>query len=61
MESLKLYYKNTSLFVCPECDREFKLNFIRWFFTTRFDMIRYRCLKCPYCGARHWMKAKEVM
>lgn len=56
------YYENTRYYECAECNREFTLTFWQWFLATmKVDFARYRFVKCPHCGARHWLKAKEVM
>lgn len=58
---MKNYYENTSHFKCVECGCEFYLSFFKWFFTImKLDPWRYRFVKCPSCGARHWLKAKRV-
>jgi DNA-directed RNA polymerase subunit RPC12/RpoP len=55
------YYENTRHFQCSECKYIFTLTFWQWLFTTmKIDFIRYRYVKCPRCGARHWLKAKKV-
>jgi DNA-directed RNA polymerase subunit RPC12/RpoP len=58
---LKKYYNNTSVFFCPECNKPFMLSFWQWLGTlVHNDITRHRLVKCPYCGARHWLKARKV-
>ena len=57
----KRYYENTSYFQCVECGCEFTLTFWQWFFTLfHNDITRHRYVKCPQCGARHWLLARKV-
>lgn len=58
----KKYYKNTTYFQCVECKHFFKLTFTQWLFTTmKFDITRHRYVKCPRCGARHWLQAEKLV
>ena len=59
----KKYYKNTSVYQCAECKHIWKLGFWKWlfFFSMKFDITRHRYVKCPRCGARHWLQAKKVV
>ena len=63
MNKLKKYYNNTSIYFCPECKKPFMLSFWKWFFFAgmKFDITRHRHVKCPYCGARHWLQARKVV
>ena len=57
----KKYYENTSTFQCSECRHIWKLHWWQWLFTTmKVDFVRYRYVKCPRCGTRHWLQAKKV-
>ena len=57
----KNYFENTRHFTCAECNHEFTLTFWQWLITTmKVDFVRYRYVKCPNCGVRHWLKAKKV-
>ena len=57
----KNYYENTRTFHCPECKHIFTLTFWQWLLTTmKVDFVRYRYVKCPRCGVRHWLQAKKV-
>lgn len=59
---LRKYYANTTTFQCVECKHIWELNFFQWLITTtKFDITRHRYVKCPRCGARHWLKAEKVM
>lgn len=56
------YYENTSTFQCAECKHIWKMNPLRWFFTlVHNDITRHRYVKCPRCGAYHWLKAEKVV
>ena len=58
---LKKYFYNTSTFKCTECKYIFTLTFWQWLFTImKVDFVRCRYIKCPRCGARHWLQAKKV-
>ena len=57
---LRKYYENTSIFQCAECRHIWKLNIWQWLWTMKFDFIRTRYVKCPHCGARHWLKAEKM-
>ena len=56
---MKKYYENTSTFQCAECKHIWKLNIWQWLWTMKFDFVRYRYVKCPRCGAHHWLKAEK--
>jgi DNA-directed RNA polymerase subunit RPC12/RpoP len=57
----KNYYANTTYYTCVECGEEFVLTFWQWLFTTmKFDITRHRYVKCPKCGARHWLQAEKM-
>lgn len=58
----KRYFENTRSYQCPDCGNDFKHSFWQWF-TVLFknDISRHRYVKCPHCGARHWLQAKKVM
>lgn len=56
----KKYYANTTTFQCVECKHIWKLNFFQWLWTMKLDFVRYRYVKCPRCGARHWLQARRV-
>lgn len=57
---LKNYYKNRSAFHCPECKHMWQLTFWQWLLTlVHNDITRHRYVKCPRCGARHWLKAEK--
>lgn len=61
MNFLKNYYYNTRTFHCKECMHIFNLTFWQWLLTTiKVDFVRYRYVKCPRCGARHWLQAEKV-
>lgn len=58
---LRKYYENTTTFQCVECKHIWTLNFWQWLGTfIHNDFTRYRYVKCPRCGARHWLKAKRM-
>lgn len=61
MNWFRKYYENRRRFVCAECGQNFCLNFWRWLWAPHLDMWRYRYVKCPHCGTRHWLKAQEVV
>lgn len=55
------YFENTRTFKCAECKYIFTLSFFQWLFTTmKIDFVRYRYVKCPRCGVRHWLQAEKV-
>ena len=56
----KKYYENTTTFQCAECKHIWKINFWQGLWTMKFDFVRYRYVKCPRCGAYHWLQAKKV-
>ena len=57
----KKYYENTRRYTCDLCGKDFCYSFWKWLFTPmKFDITRYRYVKCPNCGKRHWLKAKKV-
>lgn len=56
----KKYYENTNTFKCPECKYIWKLNALQWILTMKFNFIRYRYVKCPRCGAKHWLQAEKL-
>lgn len=59
---LKNYFENTRHFQCTECKYCFTLSFWQWLFTTmKVDFVRYRYVKCPRCGAYHWLKSKKIV
>lgn len=59
---LKRYYLNTRTFRCAECKYIFALSFWQWLFTMmKGDFVRHRYVKCPRCGARHWLQAEKVV
>ena len=60
MNFLRKYFYNTTTFHCVECKHIWKLSWWQWLYTMKFDMVRYRYVKCPRCGARHWLKAEKV-
>ena len=57
----KKYYENTTTFRCSECKHIWKLTWWQWLLTMKFDFVRYRYVKCPRCGATHWLKAEKVV
>jgi DNA-directed RNA polymerase subunit RPC12/RpoP len=58
---LKKYYYNTRTYRCAECKYVWTQNFLQWFFTiVHFDITRHRYVKCPRCGAKHWLQAEKV-
>ena len=62
MNFLKKYYLNTTTYRCAECKYIWELNFFQWLITTmKFDITRHRYVKCPRCGARHWLQAEKVV
>ena len=61
MNRLKKYYENTATFQCAECKHIWKLNWWQWLWTMKFDMVRYRYVKCPRCGVKHWLQAEKVV
>ena len=61
MNFIKKYYKNTTTFHCAECKHIWKLNWWQWLYTMKFDITRHRYVKCPRCGARHWLQAERVV
>lgn len=57
---MKKYYENTSTFQCVECKHIWKLTVWQWLFRImKVDFTRYSYVKCPRCGAHHWLKAEE--
>ena len=56
----KKYYENTTTFCCAECKHIWKLNWWQWLWTMKFDITRHRYVKCPRCGAQHWLRAEKV-
>ena len=61
MNIFEKYYLNTTTYRCAECKHIFKLSLWQWLFTTmKVDFVRYRYVKCPRCGAKHWLKAEKV-
>ena len=61
MNFLKKYYKNTTTFQCTECKHIWKLTPWQWLYAMKFDFVRCRYVKCPRCGALHWLKAEKVV
>ena len=62
MNFLTKYFRNTSTYQCRECKHIWTQNVVQWFCTiVHFDITRHRYVKCPRCGARHWLQAKEVV
>lgn len=61
MNWFRKYYKNTTIFQCVKCKHIWKLNFWQWLYTMKFDITHHRYVKCPRCGVKHWLKAKEVV
>ena len=61
MNFMKKYYKNTTIFQCAECKHIWKLNWWQWLLTMKFDITRHRYVKCPRCGACHWLQAEKVV
>jgi DNA-directed RNA polymerase subunit RPC12/RpoP len=62
MNFLEKYYKNTTTFHCAECKHIWKLNFWQWIGTLfHNDITRHRYVKCPRCGAKHWLQAERVV
>lgn len=60
MNKLRKYYENTSCYQCAECKHCFELNWWQWLIATmKFDITHHRYVKCPRCGAKHWLKAKK--
>ena len=58
MNFLKKYYENTRHFKCPDCGTYFSLSFWKWVGTFFHNHItRHAYVRCPYCKARHWLKA----
>ena len=58
---MKKYYENTSTFQCAECKHIWKLNIWQWLFRImKVDFARYSYVKCPRCGAKHWLQALRV-
>lgn len=58
----KKYYKNTSTFRCADCKYIWTHTPWQWFLTLfHFDITRHRYVKCPRCGATHWLKAEKVV
>ena len=59
----KKYYKNTSTFRCAECNYVWTHNIWQWLLTLVYNnnISRHRYVKCPRCGARHWLKAIKVV
>ena len=45
-----------SKFKCSKCGKEFKINYIKWIFTTLFHWFGKRYTKCPHCGEKSYMK-----
>jgi DNA-directed RNA polymerase subunit RPC12/RpoP len=61
MNFMKKYYKNTTTFYCAECKHIWNLTFLQWIGTLfHNDITRHRYVKCPRCGARHWLQAERV-
>lgn len=54
----KKYYLNTTHFRCAKCKYCFKISFWQWLYTMKLDFCRYRYVKCPRCGVKHWLKAE---
>ena len=62
MNFLKKYYKNTTTFHCAECKHIWTLTFWQWLGTFMHnDITRHRYVKCPRCGAKHWLQAEKVV
>ena len=61
MKWIQKYYENRRHFLCPECHTYFTLSLWKWLCAPHLDMWLYRRVKCPYCGARHWLKAEKVV
>lgn len=62
MKFLKKYYTNTSTFQCVECKHIWTLTICQWLSVfVHNDITRHRYVKCPCCGARHWLKAEKVV
>lgn len=59
MNRFKKYYENTRHFQCPECGTHFSLSFWQWLWTMKFDFVRCRYVRCPYCKVRHWLTAER--
>jgi phage FluMu protein Com len=58
----KRYHLNTRTFRCAKCKYVFALSFWQWLLTTmKVDFVEYRYVKCPRCGARHWLQTKKVV
>ena len=61
MNIFKKYYRNTSTFRCTECKHVWTHNFWQWLLTlVHNDITRHRYVKCPRCGAVHWLQAEKV-
>ena len=62
MKFLKKYCCNTATFQCVHCKHIWTLSWVKWLFTlVHNDITRHRYVKCPRCGAKHWLKAKEMV
>lgn len=58
----KKYYKNTSTFRCADCKYIWTQGPLQWFLTLfHNDISRHRYVKCPRCGAVHWLKAERMV
>ena len=61
LKRFKKYYDNTTMYKCAECKHVWTINFWQWLITTmKFDITYHRYVKCPRCGAKHWLKAIKV-
>ena len=62
MNFLKKYYKNTTTFRCTQCKYIWTLTFWQWLCALMHnDITRHRYVKCPRCGAKHWLQAEKVV
>lgn len=56
INSVITYYEKRNMFECPTCSCTFELISF-WFWLSRPHFLdKWRYLKCPLCGKRHWMR-----
>ena len=62
MNFLKKYYCNTTTFRCVHCKYIWTLGWVKWLLTfVHNDITRHRYVKCPRCGAKHWLQAERTV
>lgn len=56
---MKSYFENHKFFICPICGYEFILGFWKRLLAPQMEMWKYRYVKCPRCGEKHWLQARR--